>query len=128
VGTNFKVTILKDLPQFSLFPEQILHIGKSSRGWCFSLRIYPEFNINSISDWEVLFSIPDAVEIEDEYGRLTSTSEMLDCINRTGEWTDCARLGWQLRRHPIEDYGRISNTRCVGHGTGNFDYLIGEFS
>lgn len=28
-----------------------LHIGKSSGGWCFSLHVMPEDNINTLDDW-----------------------------------------------------------------------------
>ena len=34
----------------------ILHIGKSSYGWHFSLCIYPELGINDLEDWKKLFS------------------------------------------------------------------------
>ena len=55
----------------------ILHIGKSSYGWHFSLCIYPELGINDLDDWKKLFS---EYEIYDEYDRLVSTDEMLETI------------------------------------------------
>jgi hypothetical protein len=53
-----------------------LHIGKSSAGWCFSLRVYPEYGINNLEDWLDLLCDPYAV-IEDEYERWISPSKML---------------------------------------------------
>ena len=57
--------------------SHILHIGKSSMGWHFSLCIYPSLCINNLEDWKILF---DNYEIEDEYGDLVSKDEMLDTI------------------------------------------------
>jgi len=31
--------------------DEPLHIGKSSAGWVFTLRIYPDKGINSLEDW-----------------------------------------------------------------------------
>lgn len=56
-----------------------LHIGKSSYGWHFGLCIYPELGINSLQDWEKLFSSKKNV-IVDEYGRTITKEEMLDTI------------------------------------------------
>lgn len=55
----------------------LLHIGKSSMGWHFSLCIYPELNINDLEDWKKLF---DNYEIEDEYGSIISKEEMITRI------------------------------------------------
>lgn len=67
-------------------PEEfvhLLHIGKSSMGWHFNLCIYPELGIHDLSDWELLFN---TYEIEDEYGDIISTEDMLDRItNRKGD-------------------------------------------
>lgn len=59
----------------------LLHIGKSSCGWHFSLCIYPSLNIKSLDDWKHLF---DKFEIEDEYGRIISKEDMLDTITNRG--------------------------------------------
>ena len=58
-----------------------LHIGKSSCGWHFSLCIYPELGINSLQDWEALFSSKKNV-IVDEYGTVITKTEMLDIITK----------------------------------------------
>lgn len=41
------------------------HIGKSSSGWAFGLRIYPDEGIASLDDWRPLFERHGVV---DEYG------------------------------------------------------------
>lgn len=57
------------------------HIGKSSVGWAFALRVYPHRQITSLNDWIYRFIRPDT-RIEDEYGRLHTVEEMLHCIFR----------------------------------------------
>lgn len=69
-------TDLKDLETKGNF-SHLLHIGKSSCGWHFSLCIYPELGINNLSDWSELF---DLDEIINEYGETISKSEMVKCI------------------------------------------------
>lgn len=65
---------------YETLPEDfahMLHIGKSSAGWHFSLCIYPSLGINNLNDWKNLFS---EFEIEDEYGDIISKEEMLERI------------------------------------------------
>lgn len=56
-----------------------LHIGKSSCGWHFALCIYPELSINSLKDWEQLFSNKKNI-IVDEYGKLISKEDIVSTI------------------------------------------------
>jgi hypothetical protein len=92
-----------------------LHIGKSSGGWCFTLHVMPEDNINTLDDWRNLWAAPGAF-IRNEYGEKVSIADM--------EMTITARLwhGEFPRRHDID--GR----HCIGHGDGTWDYVTGEFS
>lgn len=92
-----------------------LHIGKSSLGWCFALRVYPEQDIESLADWYERWSLP-GTHIRDEYGRTLTPLEMSGVIvDRTWE-------GSLPKRREID--GR----HCVGHGEGTWDYMIGDFS
>lgn len=60
------------------------HIGKSSAGWLFALRIYPEEGINTYADWYERFTRPDAVIIN-EYGNATNLETIVATItNRKG--------------------------------------------
>jgi hypothetical protein len=67
-----------------------LHIGKSSAGWNFGLRIYPDgderlrpFGIDpricELADWYPFF---DTFQIFDEYGKQISAAEMMDTITK----------------------------------------------
>ena len=59
--------------------QEALHIGKSSAGWAFSLRVHPELSINDWSDWKI-FLIGKA--ITDEYGSRVSFSDLEDTVIR----------------------------------------------
>lgn len=56
-----------------------LHIGASSAGWNFQLKVYPKLNINYLDDWIKLFVQPDSY-ITNEYGGILFPSEMLEVI------------------------------------------------
>lgn len=85
------------------------HIGKSSAGWCFTLRVYPEDGINTLDDWEKLW---ESGVITDEYDTVVPVSAMKARI-RNRPLT--------ALRHPIDSH-------CIGHGPGTWDYIDGEFS
>lgn len=93
-----------------------LHIGKSSYGWCFSLHVMPDDNINTIKDWLNLWK-KEGSSIKNEYGEKISASEMEDIvINRN------PMKGKALARHSLD------GGDCIGHGEGSWDYIIGDFS
>jgi hypothetical protein len=56
-----------------------LHIGKKSGGWCFSLCIYPFYDIYDLEDWKKRFNSGEE-EIYDECDRLITPEEMLEII------------------------------------------------
>lgn len=92
-----------------------VHIGKSSAGWCFSLRIDPDDGINSLADWEARWSQPNT-RVVNEYGDVVP----LDALRRTiteREWSGPGGL----RRHPIDGF-------CKAHGDGTYDLVFGDFS
>ena len=127
MGTNYYLNIKDD----------VLHIGKSSGGWCFSLHVIPELNINNLDDWKNKWKNKSI--IKNEYGDKISKKEMLDIItNRYFNRVDNEFYGYRneeefhiinhsepgpngLVRHKVNDM-------CVGHGEGTWDYIIGEFS
>ena len=120
-------------------PERILHIGKSSYGWHFQLRVYPNENINDLSDWKPLF---DKWPIFDEYNHPVSGTYMLSLITdreneaRPATKEGCDRWNENSRRLGLPDYVAIGinglykgiNGQVVGHGEGPWDYVDGEFS
>lgn len=132
----------------------LLHIGKSSAGWCFSLHVYPERGINNIQDWKN-FLKEQSLDNEDfaiineyyEYMSITSLFDIIENRRSDQSWED---FDEKLRDpntifynyHSLNEFldkntaikgpnnllrHRISN-HCIGHGEGTYDYIIGEFS
>ena len=112
------------------------HIGKSSCGWNFSLRVYPEDGINTLEDWKHHLK---GNQIFNEYGENIDYCELIDVITMRGRnekweekpfgydnWNDFhEQNGSQkgkngLLQHKIDGY-------CIGNGDGTYDYIIGEF-
>jgi len=111
--------------------KSILHIGKSSGGWCFGLHVLPEEGIETLDDWTRLFEDPDK-EIVDECGDKIEKGKMLQIITERS-WSRPPKFQWNcgayaepgpngLYRH------KIIPDLCVGHGEGTWDYIVGEFS
>lgn len=114
------------------------HIGESSGGWCFSLRVYPhdEKPIRNLDDWR---SFLVGKVIEDEYGGVITLDDMLKIITERSWYGDRAYRGYDgpvdfFRRNGCHDgpnsllRRNIDGRRCVGHGEGTWDYVVGEFS
>jgi hypothetical protein len=129
VGTNY---YYQDKPPCGCCgrPFGDLHIGKSSAGWCFSLHVIPEEDINSLEDWKRRWKTGGV--IVDEYGERLTPEEMLRVITERhrihpmSEHFDWSRNHAEpgpgnLARHAIGRY-------CVGHGDGTYDLIPGEFS
>jgi hypothetical protein len=102
-----------------------LHIGKSSAGWAFGLRIYPVGDcgqvltfdaslgaISSLADWLPLF---ERFRIVDEYGQPVTAEQMVACITK--------------RTHPLglQHREQTSWSKPV-RGDGTYDLLSWEFS
>ena len=100
--------------------SQVLHIGKSSFGWAFSLHVIPERGINSLEDWITEWGKP-GTKILNEYDEEVQPGDMLKIITTRGPGRWCPE-GMELHRSPVEE------DHCVGHGSGSWDLIIGEFS
>jgi hypothetical protein len=94
-------------------PYEELHIGKSSAGWVFSLRVYPEDNITTLEHWKERWS-KEGVRIVNEYGDTKTPDEMLSVITQ--------------RNHPQGLLRQDPDRFLYGRGEGTWDYIIGEFS
>lgn len=103
------------------------HIGKSSSGWHFSLRIYQydDVSIQSLADWQEEWK---KGKIYNEYGHEVTPSEMLKNITERSWNTSCVPCSDtcepglnNLLRH------KIDGQHCVGHGEGTWDYFVGDF-
>mgnify|MGYP000570735604 FL=1 len=141
MGTNY---YLHDKPDCNCCgrPFESLHIGKSSGGWCFSLHVIPNENINTLDDWRALWSKPGAF-IRDEYGEQITAQQMNKIITERGRDLNWARPNWwghyyqsEAQFHGMNHSQRGPNgllrhrigAHCIGHGEGTWDYIKGEFS
>lgn len=115
-----------------------LHVGKSSCGWCFSLRVHPDLFIVSFTDWMDFLSNK---KIYDEYGESIPLQELVQIItDRQGK----AKLEDQIKifaYKSLEDFYQknhaepgpnnlLRHKECeyVWHGEGTWDYINREFS
>jgi len=111
-----------------------LHIGKSSAGWCFSLHVIPEMGLNSLSDWALLYTKAGCT-IENEYGAAVTIEEMDNVIvNRHWRDDESQRSSrWYALNHAAPGPNglarvKIDGVHCIGHGSGTWDLIVGEFS
>lgn len=108
-----------------------IHLGKSSGGWCFGLHVYPERGINTLDDWDRLLQRPGS-GVFDELHRLITRKKLL--VEITERWTEPVDRGEKFYRDQYAEPGpngmlrhKIIEGRCIGHGPGTWDYLIGNF-
>jgi hypothetical protein len=136
MGTNYYLHIVGIKPE-------VLHIGKSAYGWCFSLHVYPERDIYSLKDYEFMFEHYFWMYIKDEYGETIPVKEMLSIIKDRKYPMPFGETRWDIGYYKDEDdfHAKNSSQRgpnnllrhqidgryCVGHGEGTWDH-IGEFS
>lgn len=157
MGTNYYVTPienkLSEIPDTMVNEDGLIHVGKSSMGWCFSLHVYPLYDIMCFRD--VCAFIQDySAGIVDEYGDDVSYSDLIDVIvKRKRKPLEFPRKAFDLLGVPafnnlqefvsyhenkphsccFWDYEnnlfrhRIVQGHCIGNGKGTYDYIIGEF-
>lgn len=132
MGTNYY--LLKDTCQHCGKPDEKIHIGKSSCGWCFALRVTDD--IKNLSDWKKLFRNHSII---DEYGCNVSTDRMMEIITcRHSNNTDHGPFYDTWEEFHIRNNSepgpnnlvrsKIDGSHCVGHGDGTWDLITGEFS
>lgn len=85
------------------------HIGKQSFGWRFGLHVYPEDNINNLTDWVHVFADTKGT-ILNEYGDELSPTDLVQIILNSKDRSKC----------PLD--------RCCIRNDEDCDILIGEFS
>lgn len=115
--------------------EKELHIGKSSAGWVFSLRIHEAKGILNLYDWIPVFINPQNV-IRDEYGRHITATDMLDTIVNRKRWqaVDISEHDLKLNQAERGPNNLLRHTqysdhyRTCTHGEGTWDYCDYEFS
>lgn len=78
-GYVWNHTYYKDVESLNKVYYNVLHVGKSSYGWHFTLCIYPSLGINSLDDWKKIWS-SDICKIYTEDGEEISEEELLSYI------------------------------------------------
>lgn len=99
----------------------MIHIGKSSGGWCFAIHVYPDILLYDFDGWKALGDklIASGWRIEDEYRNVITLDELWRIVERADYKEDDAQ---RLRRH------KLAERFCIGNGTGYYDYIVGDFS
>lgn len=109
-----------------------LHIGKSSAGWCFGLHVMPEIELNDLPDWKARWSKPTSV-ITNEYDDVVSAEDMEKTITERSWKGSELGPGWYSVNHAQPGPNglarhSIGEGHCIGHGSGSYDLITGEFS
>jgi len=113
--------------------DGLIHIGKSSHGWCFALHVYPPL-IRTLNCWIEVWEIGKCL-ITDEYGCNMTPKEMHTVIT---DRSHPERPGYFTRDLLEENFAevgpngllrrKIDGIYCVGHGLGTWDAMVGQFS
>ena len=116
------------------------HIGKSSAGWCFSLHVMPEDGIFDLSDWRERLE-RSGKRISNEYGETVTLEELENIITERASPRPFDGRDWhgyngeedfhrsnQSERGPNGLLRHRISTRCIRHGAGTWDCIVGEFS
>ncbi len=124
MGTNYylHVNVCKECGK----PEEVMHIGKSSFGWCFSLHVTDQ--IRSLDEWiKLIDDLGSKAVIKNEYGDIQTKDQLLSVITDREDYVaNCSSDNYSkykgLYRHDIGLF------HCIGHGEGPWDLITGEFS
>lgn len=121
-----------DLMRSDTESGDILHIGKSSGGWCFSLHVIPDRNIHDLPDW-VPYLLDQERVIINEYRDILTYEELLDIImNRSRP--DTHKWNQEMYERNYAEPGPNNLVRhslgrgCVRQGAGTWDCVEGNFS
>ena len=112
--------------------DSVIHIGKSSAGWCFSLHQSPKLGLNDLDDWIPVFVDPDRI-IVDEYGRTITFLEMTNIITCRSipaptRWTPLEYMQNHAEPGPNNLARHSIGIGCDAHGSGTWDLITGGFS
>lgn len=141
MGTNYFLHSQK-CPHCGIEQKDKMHLGKSSVGWCFSLHVYPELELNNWQDmWQyICFCVDEqGYRIENEYGETISPEQFFSIAWNRGsrypydpEWLS---KEWLSKNHAKPGpFGLVRHIIDGQHYIGNaglnapIDYFVGEFS
>ena len=114
-----------------------IHIGKCSAGWTFALHVKDvddtfDDTPHSLQDWYcTIENETRPKKIVDEYGRVHTLNDLRVII-------ECRKGSPMTPVEPTPRYAasgpngllrsRIDGEHCIGHGSGTWDFIVGEFS
>jgi hypothetical protein len=116
---------------------QSIHIGKSSVGWVFALRVYnsgPHGSILSLADWSTRWRYGYIVG---GYGAVITPGHMYavitDRVVGRVDWSTAENVLWLAQNSAVPGpHGlvrtKIDGKHCIAHGPGTWDLHAGEFS
>ena len=136
---------------------EMVHIGRSSAGWCFKLHVYPNgyngLDINSWAQWKRLFKdLGDDLILVNEYYEKIDLDYLKTVVEDRSSSQDWETFDKELREGKYKFYrdiknldeflrrnsaikgpnnlmrSKIDNRHCIGHADGPWDYMVGEFS
>lgn len=108
-------------------PTTTLHIGKSSAGWYFSMRIHPKYDIHGLESWMSLWN--EGGRIYDEYGNTLSSDYMHKIItDRSGDKSRFHTTPWNFLAgyKSWDDFHRINHSEFGEHGLIRFRHRATE--
>jgi hypothetical protein len=129
MGTNYYLMRGgKPCPTCGHCDNDELHIGKSSMGWVFSLRVYREHGITSLEDWKREWAREGAM-IRDEYDRPVTPEKMLEVVTEREGYATHSPI-WYRANGAEPGPHRLARPRCdpPGEGGGTWAYCDYEFS
>lgn len=128
MGTNYYWTPqVNACPECGHTPDEELHVGKSSMGWCFSLHIHPDHDISNLNDWMTRFS---EGKIRNEYDDTITTIEMMGVILCRFRSPEMAKMPpqWYADNHATEGPLGLARHADGVAGDGTYDLITGDFS
>lgn len=104
-GYVWNNTYYKTLEDLNKEYYHVLHIGKSSGGWHFSLCIYPVIGIKSLDDWKKLWA-SEGCKIFTEYGDEITPEEALRYIVDRKSWSNATEAEMvEANNRMAKEYG-----------------------
>lgn len=126
----------KPEPEPEVERDEGIHIGKSSNGWCFALRVYPRelvcgWKIHTLSDWLHAIRSDDSREVVNEYGDVVDYETLGNIILKRSWQRPDTGFDYE-RNHAVPGPDGLARHKlggfCIQHGEGTYDLVVGDFS
>lgn len=117
-GYVWNNTYYKTLEDLNKEYYHVLHIGKSSAGWHFSLCIYPTIDIKGLDDWKKLWA-SEGCKIFTEYGDEITPEEALGYIVDRKPWSNATEA------EVVEANNRMAKEYGIGRVYESYEDYMG---